>query len=246
MKWSAAQGAVVFATLLGACHPVRIGAGRNGADRPVQVSSALTCPLAQGDLTRVAVAADMRECTYQGPGARHVVVRLLPLDGRSPSDALRGVEASLQMLMAPDAPPSSVDPKRRAGDGRVVLNLPGVHIEADDDGAHVRALGEHIDAQSGEATIGGSWNGVANRIDARNDHVEVRVGFSGRQSADLTLLMQSDHPGPSGDRLVGYVARGPVTGPLVVSTIEAAQGDGRRHDVDLRDLKALVAFNVKP
>ena len=247
-KWPAATRVIVFAAMVGACHPARIGAGRNGADHPVHVASALVCPLHQGELTRNDVAARGSECTYEGPDERRVVLRHLPLDGRSASDALGEVEASLRMRMAPQDPstPATPKPSSSASAGHVVLNLPGVHIEADDHGAHVHALGEHIDAESGGATIAGSWNGVSNTIDAHNDHFVMRVGFSGRQSVDLTFLMQSSRPGPSGDRLVGYVARGPALGPLVISTVEAAQGGGRRHDVDLKDLKALVASNVKP
>ncbi len=56
-----------------------------------------------------------------------------------------------------------------------------------------------------------------------------------------SFILASDTPGPSGYKMVGYEARGPQTGPLVVATMMAKTDD---HD-ELRDaVRDLLKANV--
>ena len=55
--------------------------------------------------------------------------------------------------------------------------------------------------------------------------------------------LAADRPGPTAYRAVGYLARGPVAGPLVVASFKATdQHQDWRGD---HDLNALLALNVK-
>jgi hypothetical protein len=55
-----------------------------------------------------------------------------------------------------------------------------------------------------------------------------------------SLIIASEKPGPEGYRLVGYEARGPVGGPLVVATIK---GKAKHERQVFKELKALVSLN---
>ncbi len=79
----------VAATALGACRP-------HGRDRAVGTTTRLDCPEAQGALRRTDAAADGRSCRYAGPDGQEVTLAYLALDGRSPQDKLKAVEAQLR------------------------------------------------------------------------------------------------------------------------------------------------------
>ena len=104
------------------------------------------------------------------------------------------------------------------------INLPGVHIEADDHNARVNVGGIRIDAAEGEATI----------------HVfrEVRLpgqGFSReKDGVRATFIAKRDNL-PDGYRFVGYQASGPKKGPLSVAVVKSRESldDNNRlyHDI---------------
>ena len=136
------------------------------------------------------------------------------------------------------APGVAVD----AQDDKASVRLPGMHIEADGDNASVRIGGFHIDANdsTGSVDIEGSAGGDDVSVQARDNSTEVRAVASG-EATRASWILTDNRPSPEGWRLVGYEARGPVGGPLVVATVRSR--DGNRGRV-FEDVKELVTLNV--
>jgi hypothetical protein len=123
------------------------------------------------------------------------------------------------------------------------VSLPGVRIETRGDKASVRIGGFHIDADdsSGTARISGPGGDGENvSINARNDAAEIRTSAGGGATRSSWILTDN-RPSERGWRLVGYEARGPVGGPLVVATVRSRDTDRGRAFEDAKDL---VALNV--
>lgn len=123
------------------------------------------------------------------------------------------------------------------------IRLPGLRIETRGDKASVRIGGFHIDADdsTGSARISGSSGGGDNvSINARNDAAEIRASAGG-DATRASWILSDNRPSESGWRLVGYEARGPVGGPLVVATVRSRD---RNRERAFEDAKALVALNV--
>lgn len=136
------------------------------------------------------------------------------------------------------APGVSVDANGDDADVR----LPGMHIETKGDQASVRIGGIHIDANddSGTVDIQGGDSGDSVSVRAQNDSAEVRAVASG-EATRASWILTDNRASPGGWRLVGYEARGPVGGPLVVATVRSRDRNrGRVFD----DAKELVALNV--
>ena len=123
------------------------------------------------------------------------------------------------------------------------VRLPGMRIETRGDKASVRIGGFHIDADDsdGSARITGSGgNGDNVSINAQNDAAEIRASAGG-EATRSSWILTDNRTSESGWRLVGYEARGPVGGPLVVATVRSRD---RNRDRAFEDAKALVALNV--
>ena len=289
-------GVMLIALGAAACHPVRMGQGRDRGDREVTVAQRLDCPERHSRLRLTSTAPDGRSCQYAGPDGEAVTLSLIALDGRSPQEALAPLEAEFRTLVpaaaspepgslakpaaagsagakadaddatdkddealavadagAPTPPkppePPQVDKSWRAGRGpgeHVRVNLPFLHIDANDNGARVHGLGFDVDADdSGRAVINGAWNGKRAQIHAHDGGVEMRFGAVGEHRADLTYIVASDAPGPQGVQSAAYVAKGPVRGPLVVASARGRDNIRDRHDEGVDDLKDLVNRNVR-
>ena len=124
------------------------------------------------------------------------------------------------------------------------VNLPGLQIESRGDQASVRIGGFHIDASDGPA--GGTVDIEASEgednvsVQAHNDAAEVRTS-SGGEATRASWILTDNRPSEAGWRLVGYEARGPAGGPLVIATVRSRDRD--RGSV-FEDAKDLVALNV--
>jgi hypothetical protein len=119
-----------------------------------------------------------------------------------------------------------------AGDGHgdhTSINLPGIHISADDDKARVNVGGVHVDAGENGATVRMSRD-VRLRGEALSPE---RRGFR------ATYILARDDL-KDGWKSVGYEAAGPKTGPIVVAVFKAHEG--AHHDVS-DDVKRLVRRN---
>ncbi|MGZ8370421.1 MAG: hypothetical protein ACXWVH_05130, partial [Caulobacteraceae bacterium] len=126
-----------------------------------------------------------------------------------------------------------VERRGRHGDGHVKIDLPGIHIDADgdNDGAKLNIGGVHINADGENDAVHivrkpkTGW-GRSFSIDANNSGAVIRVDGGSRVNVKSMLILASEKPGPNGDRVAGYIARGPRTGPLVVATIRALKKEG--------------------
>ncbi len=265
MSRTGATAATAFgvATLIvSGCHPVERHGGPAhmailGKPSFHQVAARLTCPDMVGGLRRVGMSTDGRSCGYKGDGDEDVTLALMPLNGRSAQSALAPLETDLNndipaVASSPKAPEKADEDDKSgrvdlpglhiAADGdKAMIRLPGVSIDAAGDVAHVRVPGVSVDADGDTSQVQTGWGGF-NGAEIHADHgrTTVRAGSSGAGGSDLTYIVAADRPGPSGDRAVGYIARGPASGPLVVASFEAKGSDhGQRND-----LSRLVNLNV--
>lgn len=210
----------------------------NGA--PLKTLAALDCPASEGELTRTAEAGDGKSCDYAGPGDETVHLSLLAMDGRSVIDTVAPLKAELAALVhvPKDGGPVSVE----AGGDHAKVDLPFLHVDANGDKAKVKLFGIDIAADGDHATVKHA-PGLKNAIvHAGPGGAEVVAEDVGKSNASLVYILAGDSAGPSGYRAVGYVARGPVAGPLVVGEFKSkAEHHGDNHD----DLDHLIERNVK-
>jgi hypothetical protein len=111
------------------------------------------------------------------------------------------------------------------------IDLPGIHINADDDtsSANIKISGVNIDAGDNGVTI-------------RNDR-EVRLrgeAFSREKHGFRATFILARDDLKDGWRAVGYEAAGPKTGPITVAVFKAHEG--AHHEVS-DDIKRLVRRN---
>lgn len=142
------------------------------------------------------------------------------------------------------------------------ISAPGMRIDAHGDKATVRLPGMHIDADGDRANI--KIGGITIRADDRNSQVNVRSRSDSSSDADTvtidasdgaarirttspgeavraTFMMTADQSSTTGWRVVGYEARGPSGGPIVVATV---RGKDRNENRVFEAAKALVTLNV--
>ncbi len=208
------------------------------AAAPMRVISRLDCPNEEGDLKIIRQAGDGSSCVYTDAQGSEVDVSLIKLAGASAQSLLTPIETALQTEV-PDATltatkhlPSGND------DDNVNIDVPGVHIHANENGdANVQTPGATVTASSnGNAVV--RAQGVS--VEANDSRTRIRIDDSGPGVRSKFLLV-ANNPGPHGYRFVGYIARGPAGGPLVV-----AQVKGRTDDRDMldHDVSRLVEHNL--
>ena len=123
------------------------------------------------------------------------------------------------------------------------VRLPGMRIETRGDQASVRIGGFHIDANDGDGSArvrASSGGGDSVSVNAQNDAAEIRTSAGG-EATRTSWILTDNRETDSGWRLVGFEARGPVGGPLVVATIRSKDANRGRAFEDARDL---VTLNV--
>lgn len=233
-----AAGCAVLA--LAACdHP---DAARQREARALKVISKLDCPQTQGRLKRVSLAPDGLSCGYGADGVE-VTLKLVRLEGGDAAKALSPIEAELRTLM-PAPKPSETDAAKAEADGEedVDINLPGVSIRTSGGSANVSvggADGPQINADDDGAEIRVQRNVT---IDGKKVESETRRRRHRDDSVYARFILASDKP--TGDwAVVGYQARGPKGGPLVVATVKARRGKHSDDDT-FSDIDALVRHNV--
>lgn len=236
----------------------------------LKVVETLQCPQTMGSLTRKGTALEGGAvCTYAGPRGAEVSLHLVKLDGATPTDALKAFEDRLSAAMpqavaqlkaasaegaaagaaAGEQPASGDRASVRApgvdiqaeGDDATV-RLPGLHIESKGDEASVRIGGFHIDANDSEARVNikGSEGGDSVSVQANQDAAEIRTS-TGSGATRANWILTDNRPSEAGWRLVGYEARGPAGGPIVIATVRARDRDRGRVFEDAKDL---VTLNV--
>ncbi len=234
----------------------------------LRVVDFLQCPQTHEVLTRRgAPAADGLSCEYTGPRGSQVTLRLVTLDSEGLA-ALDALETEVQALLpsavervggavAVSAGDAGSQASASAGGGdSVAVQVPGVTIEAEGDNATVRIPGISIDTDGGQSRVrvGGfsirsdeagdqvniSSDNEAVRIRAREEAVEIRTRDSSH-GVRATYILVDERGSDLGWRLVGYEARGPEGGPLIVAVVRSKD----RHEDEVFDgAKSLVRLNV--
>jgi len=228
------------AASLSACAPVHHHHAHSG--RPLVVAARLDCPENQGALTRVSVSADGNACEYKRDDGAQVSLIRLPLNGQTPQAALEPIETSLKTLLPPRKDASAPTPPNPNEKDSARIDVPGVHIDAHGDKAEVRVMGVTIDADNDKAHVNAGVGSDRAVVSADEQGAEVRATDVNIVNADLVLVLASEKPGPSGLRAVGYIARGPSSGPLVVAEFKSPE----RHTgiSDDHDIRRLIDRNV--
>lgn len=233
---------------LAACHPRRLHSGEalRLDSRPMRVIERLTCPEQVGDLSRTAQAADGTHCTYAGPQSEEVRLELTPLGGQSAEDRLATLQSSLRAELPAAAGADAVHIESGQKDGdHAKIDLPGFHLDAGGDKASIRMPGVNINADGDNAKVVTGWGGAQGAtVNAHGGGAEIRAGGVDARGAEVTYLLASDTAGPSGYRTVGYVAKGPASGPLVVAEFRARAHDHQDHLHGDHGLERLVNMNV--
>ncbi len=123
---------------------------------------------------------------------------------------------------------------------RATVRLPGMSVDANGDKASVRIGGFSINADdsTGEATITSADESVS--VQAHDNAAEIRTNAPG-DATRRTYLLTDSRPADQGWRLVGFEARGPVGGPIVIATVRAKDRDS---DGVFDSAKDLVTLNV--
>jgi len=236
----------------------------------LKVVETLQCPQTMGSLTRKGTAMEGGAvCTYAGPRGAEVSLHLVKLDGAEPAEALKAFEdrlsAAMPQAVAQLKAASGTEAERQAAaetagssGNRASVRAPGVDIQAEGDDATVRLSGLkieskgdeasvriggfHIDASEGEGSVNieGSEGGDSVSVQANQDAAEIRTS-TGSGATRANWILTDNRPSEAGWRLVGYEARGPAGGPIVVATVRARDRDRGRVFEDAKDL---VTLNV--
>jgi len=237
----------------------------------LKVVQTLQCPQTMGSLTRKGSASEGGAvCTYVGPRGAEVSLHLVMLDGAPATDVLKAFEDRLSAVMPQavaqlraasaegEAAAASAEADAAAAGDRASVSAPGVDIRAEGDdatvrlpGLHIESKGEeasvriggfHIDASEGEGSVDirGSEGGDNVSVQANQDAAEIRTSAGGGATR-ASWILTDNRPSEAGWRLVGYEARGPAGGPIVVATVRARDRERGRVFEDAKDL---VTLNV--
>ena len=129
---------------------------------------------------------------------------------------------------------------------KATVRLPGMHIDADGDRANIKIGGITIRADDRNSQVnvrsrsGSSSDADTVTIDASDGAARIRTTSPG-EAVRATFMMTADQSSTTGWRVVGYEARGPSGGPIVVATV---RGKDRNENRVFEAAKALVTLNV--
>lgn len=123
---------------------------------------------------------------------------------------------------------------------RARVRLPGMSVDANGDKASVRIGGFSINADDSGDSVDISSSDESVSIQAHDDAAEIRTSAPG-EATRRTYMLTDQTPADEGWRLVGFEARGPVGGPIVIATVRAKDRDS---DGVFDSAKDLVALNV--
>ena len=214
---------------------------------PLRAPAKLDCPTDNGDLIRTAQSPDGQWCDYAGRQGETVRLRLTPLNGQTPSAALEPVRAQLHALVPVYRKATPVTYGDGSGDSADV-NVPFVRVHADGDRADVRLFGIfHIVDKDHDRSHDGDGDRVRKHatVHAGLRGAEVVADEVGRNNVSLVYVLAGGHRYASGYRAVGYIAKGPVTGPLVVAEFRSPENSHRDNDGGHDDIDRLIDHNLE-
>ena len=213
---------------------------------PLKAVAALECPASQGALTRTAQASDGRSCDYQSADGETVRLTLVSLQGRSAMDALAPTKAALHALVPIYNRPVPAVDRGEPGE-RADIDLPFFHIHTAGEHADVRIFGVKVHSQGENADVDVGHGHKHTVVHAGADGAEVLAEDVTRTNASMVYVLAADKRPASGFWTVGYVAKGPAKGPLVVGEFRSVhkrighEGGGGDHN----DIGRLIDRNVR-
>ena len=242
---------------LAACHPrtladVHIGDGgvhvatMEPMATAVTVAPRLDCPSEVGVLKRTAIAGDGTSCDYSSnKGVVHLSTVDAQTDAKGALSPLRDQLDGELPGVAANATIQVVSEKGVGGAEHTKVDMPFIHVEDDGDKSHVRLLGIDIKSDSKHRHHDKDDDGDEDTVTSSNTTATVTAANRG---VELVYVLVSGKPSAAGYHVMGYVAKGPPKGKLVVATFRYVKGektwsDGDRHD---DDVDALMRLNVKP
>ena len=181
--------------------------------------------------------------------ARAEAVRAEADAARAEADAERaGADAERAAAKAEAAADAAADSAHISAPGmridaegdKATVRLPGMHIDADGDRANIRIGGLTIRADDKNSQVNVRSKDEVVSIDAHDNTARIRTSTPG-EAVRATFLMTADQSSTTGWRVVGYEARGPSGGPIVVATV---RGKDRNENRVFEASKALVTLNV--
>ena len=205
---------------------------------PLRAVARLDCPETEGDLTRASAAPDGLSCLYRTAEGSEVELRLAALAGGTPEALLDPLEAELKGLVPP--PPAAPVPPPPPGGEKAVIGVLGFSIEADDQKARIRGPGVDIRAEDDRAQVRATeGDGSTVTVNAAEEGAEIRSRRNDDKGVRQSYMVARDETPASGWHAVGYEARGPKGGPLVIAVVR------QREDGDaFEDAKDLVRRNA--
>lgn len=134
----------------------------------------------------------------------------------------------------------SASQSKSAGGDTAHVRLPGLSVDAQGDKANVRIGPIHIRADDSDANVNINADGETVNIQAHDDGAEIRTRESGAATR-ATWLLTDGRRSHEGWRSVGYQARGPEGGPIVLVTVRTKE---RNHDRVFDSAGDLLSLNV--
>lgn len=124
---------------------------------------------------------------------------------------------------------------------RADVRLPGISVKSDGENADIRVGPITIKAQDASSNVNISANGAEMSVRSQGDAAEIRTRHRG-SGTRASYILADDDASPKGWRMVGYEARGPEGGPLVMAVVRSKE---RHKDDEVFDsAKALVRRNA--
>lgn len=230
-------------------------AASDSSIKGLKVISTLQCPSDQGVLTRIGSASvDGGTCTYSGPRGADVQLHLVSLEGKQAEEVLKRFQSDLVPASESRTAAASVTAIESGGEGGTEsadVRAPGVRIQAQGERANISLPGMRIEADGNKANIrigslvikaddeGSTINSPDVKIEANDAGATVKT--VSRQAIRATMIHAMSAADPQGWRVVGYEARGPGGGPMVVATFRTRDRD---EDAIVESVRELVALNV--
>ena len=247
MRWAVLGILGVSALALGACVP-RVNIDTTEAASlggpPLKAPARLDCPEREGALSRTGQAADGRSCDYDNGAGETVRLSLVALDGRAPAEAMAPARAALTTLVplrVRHVAPVANDDWGEHTD----LDMPFFHVHEHGDRSEVRIFGVKVNSEGDYADVRTGLGRRHTIVHAGPDGAEVVSDEVGRAGASLVYVRASEKRSASPYRAVGYVAKGPVEGPLVVAEFRDTHHRRHHEDGDRGDIGRLIDRNLE-
>ena len=160
--------------------------------------------------------------------------------GQTPKAALTPVETALQGLIKRGGGTGlvNVTSDESAGGDKANVDLPGIHIRSDGGKSQVKIFGVTIDSddEHDKATVHAGSGDKQATVNADDHGATIRADDTSNGNVETVFILAGDPATADGYHAVGYIARGPAAGPLVVAQFKSKHEHQHGHQDNLDDL----------